>query len=138
MRRIIADIFESIGEAPDDELKVMRLQDNNSEILKKLLSYALDKSYVFDVKIPSYKENQEVDGFASNNLYVEQRRLYLFLNTTTNVNPKKKSVLLAQILETIDPKDAVLVEKIIKKDLSEYGITAQLVNEAFPGLIKNV
>jgi hypothetical protein len=89
----------------------------------------------FDTPIPSYRENQETDGYAANSLYVEYRRLYIF-SESFKLPAKRKEDLLAQILESIDVSDAVLLTKVIGKDISEYGITPALVNQAFPGLIK--
>jgi hypothetical protein len=136
MRKMFAEILKDVSEAPDFEDKVMILQNNNQPVVRQLLLAALDPNVKFDVIVPSYKENDEPDGYASNTLYIEHRRLYVFMDSYRQVSPQRKSALLGQILESIDPSDAVALINIIKKDLSSYGITKELVNAAFPGLVK--
>jgi hypothetical protein len=135
-RKLLADIFEEL-EPQDAEDKAMGLCANNSLALRQLLTAALDPAVEFDVEIPEYRENTEVDGYASNSLMIEFKRLYIFMKQSA-VKPKRRVEILAQILESIDPKDAQLLVKVLNKDLSEYGITAEIVNQAFPGLIKNL
>lgn len=132
-RTLISDILEDL--APHDtEDKITILQTNNSEPLRNLLRAALDPSIQFDVDVPPYRKNKEVDGYASNNLMSESRRLYVF-SKTANGTRKRKTEILGQILESIDPKDAILLAAIIRKDLSAYGVTIDVVNAAWPGLI---
>jgi len=133
-RKLIAEIFEEL--APhDEEDKVTILQQNNSVPLRQLLMAALSSHVEFDVDIKPYRENGEVDGYASNSLMIETRRLYVLVKANTKVGRKRKSEILAQILESIDPSDAKVLIKIVQKDLSEYGLTAEIVNQAWPGLI---
>jgi hypothetical protein len=58
------------------------------------------------------------------------------MDSYRTVRPERKTALLGQILEAIDRSDAVALIDVINKDLSKYGITKEIVNEAFPGLIK--
>ena len=136
-RKLFSQILIDVKEAPAHEDKVMVLQNNTTPMLRQLLLMAFDPTVVFDVPIPSYKENTETDGYSSNNLYVEFKRMYIFLNTYTKISPTRKSILLAQILESIDVSDAPCLIDVIKKDLSMYGLTKEIVNDAFPGLIKS-
>lgn len=133
-RKIFATILKEIQEAPED-LRADILRNNDSVPLRSLLKDFLDPSVVFDVEVPSYRETNEVDGYSANSLYVEYRRLYIFKTTETRVSPERKKALLAQILESIDYSDAYVLIDIIKKDAAKYGLTKELVNEAFPDLI---
>ena len=133
-RQLFSTILKEIGEAPDED-KVLILQMNNSLMLRQLIIAALDPTVKFDVPVPPYRVNTEVDGYAANNLYVESRRMYVFMNGY-NIPMKRKTDLLAQILESIDPSDAVALTEVINRDLGKYGITKEIVNAAFPGLIK--
>jgi hypothetical protein len=136
MRKIFAEVLKDVSDAPEFEDKVMVLQSNNSLMLRQLLAAAVNPSVKFDVKVPSYRINQEENGYASNTLFVEVKRLYVFLDTYKAVSPTRKAALLGQILEAIDRDDAVALIDVINKDLAKYGITKQLVDAAFPGLIK--
>jgi hypothetical protein len=136
MRKMFFEMVNEIAAAPTQEDKVNKLQEYNLPMVRQLLMAALDPSVKFNVKIPSYRVNVDGDGYAANTLYVEYRRLYIFLETYKNVSPERKTKLLAQILESIDPSDAEALIEVINKDLLKYGITKDLVNAAFPGLIK--
>jgi hypothetical protein len=136
MRKIFADILKEVAQAPTDQAKAVILQKNNSPMVRQLLLAALSPNITFDVEVPSYKENSEEDGYASNTLMVEFRRMYIFLSTYKDVSPKRKKAILEQILESIDPSDARALTNVLNKDLSSYGITKEVVNAAFPGLVK--
>lgn len=133
-RKLFSQILTDVQEAPED-LKVDILRNNYTPMLVGLLRGAFDPALEFDVEIPSYRVNKEVDGYSSNNLSVETKRLYIFLKTTTNIGPQRKKTLLAQILESIDPSDGPCLIDVINKDLVKWGITRELVDQAFPGLI---
>jgi len=135
MRKLIADIFQDVAAAPTLDDKINVLRTHNTVALRQVLMAALTPSVEFEVEIPSYRENEETDGYAANSLYVEQKRLYVFLKRS-KVSPLRRKQLLAQILESIDRSDALVLIKVLHKDLSEYEITVDLVNKAFPGLIK--
>jgi hypothetical protein len=135
-RKLLAEVLAEL--APHDiEDKVTILQTNDSLPLRQLLVAALDPAVKFNVDVPPYRDNKEVDGYASNSLLIEYRRLYIFLANNQSVSVKRKTEILGQILESIDPSDAKFLEKVIRKDLSEYGLTAEIVNQAWPGLIKH-
>lgn len=135
MRKLFSQILNDVKEAAPED-KAIQLKLNETGMLRQLLLSVFDPNCKYDVIIPTFRINQEVDGYSSNNLYVEFRRMYIFLDSYNKVSPKRKSGLLAQILESIDPADAEALIMVIKKDLSEYGLTKEIVNEAFPGLVK--
>lgn len=135
-RKTFSTVFEEIGAATERRDKISLLRQQNNEPMRTLLQYALSPSIKLDVEVPSYKENVETDGYSANSLYVESRRLYIFNENYTKVTKERKAVLLAQILESVDKSDAVLLSKVIQRDLSEYGLDASVVNEAYPGLVK--
>lgn len=136
MKKLFAEVLKEVAEVDDLDDKVIVLQNNDELRLRQLLLAAFDKRARFDVKIPSYRENKEVDGYATNTLYSEVRRLYIFMDTYS-LPPAKKTSILTDILESIDPSDAVALIDVLNKDLTtKYGITKEVVDAAFPGLIK--
>ena len=137
MRKLFAELLRAVEQAPTIQEKAALLRSHpNDTMVRKLLLAALDPSVKFDVEIPSYKENTEEDGYASNSLFVEYRRMYVFLASYKDVRPARKKAILEQILESIDPSDAVALVDVLKKDLSKYGMTKEIANAAFPGLIR--
>jgi hypothetical protein len=135
MRKLFSQILDEVLKAPVED-RALILQNNDTPMLRQLLTAAFDPSIVFDVKIPEYRDNTETDGYSANSLYVEHRRLYIFTESHTQIAPKRKAVLLAQILESIDVSDAPCLVDVIKKDLAKYGLSKEIVNQAFPYLIK--
>jgi len=135
-RKLISEVLEEVQNSPDAECKIEFLQANDNPVLRNLLRLACDPKIKFDVPIPeTWKLNDEVDGYSSNNIYVESKRLYLF-EETYKLPLVRKTVLLVQILESIDPADAPVLIDILKKNLAKYGVTKEIVDQAFPGLIK--
>jgi hypothetical protein len=136
-RKLFAEILEDIRNAGSDTDTVVELlREHNTIMLRQLLLAAFDPSIKFDVVIPTYTPIIEADGYAANSLYVEYRRLYIFTDTYNKVNSVRKKALLAQILESIDPSDSTALIHVIQKDLGRYGLTKEIVNQAFPNLIK--
>jgi hypothetical protein len=137
MRKLFSQILNEVQQAHEDD-KALVLQMNDNTMVRQLLLAALDPKVKFDVEIPTYRENTETDGYSANSLYVEFRRLYIFMEGYKQVGPTRKSALLAQILESIDVSDAPCLIDVLKKDMSKYGLTKEIVNEAFPELIKSL
>ena len=69
-------------------------------------------------------------------LYQEARRLYLFLEGgNDNLTALRREQLFISFIESIDKEDAKLMLAAKDKKIPYKGITAKLVNTAFPGLI---
>lgn len=134
-RKLFSQILADVENA-DIADRPSILKEHETPILRQLLLAAFDPTVIFDVEIPQYRTNSETDGYASNNLNVEAKRLYIFMDTYTAVSAKRKTALLAQVLESIDVSDAVALIDVINKDLQKYGLDETIVNKAFPGLIK--
>jgi hypothetical protein len=84
-------------------------------------------------KVP-YGRNRLVDQ--GGQLYNELRKLYLFIEGgNNNLQQHRREELFIQLLERIDPEDAELMECVKDKKLPVKGITADIVREAFPGLL---
>ena len=136
-RPLLADIFENFGVFADDESKVTHLQKNDSPALRQLLGAAFNPEFKFQVEIPPYKPTTDAEGFATNNLLIEYKRLYVFLESS-KATPQRRKEILWQMLESIDARDAKLLVNVLQKNLSEYGLTPEIVNKAFPGTIPPV
>jgi hypothetical protein len=87
----------------------------------------------FDTKIPTYKSEDTPTGMAMNSLYADAKRLYIW-RSDYKLDQKRKDQLLVQLLESLDAKEADLVEQIFKKKLKYKGLTYNFVAETFPEL----
>jgi hypothetical protein len=133
--KLISEILEEVGTLPKLEDQITMLKKNESLPLRQLLKAALDPSIEFDVVIPAYKPSVDAPGCSANNLYIESRRLYVFLKGSKVSSQKRRSTLIAQILESIDSADAELLVQILHKDITMYGVDVSVVKIAFPGLL---
>lgn len=137
MRLALFQVLEAASKEKASKDKVAVLQQHDSGPLRMILKYALDPNIVWDLPdtdppyTPCPHPGQET------RLISEARRLYLFIRGgNPNLSQIKREALYIELLESIDPKDAVLLNSIKNKKIPYKGITAKLVNEAFPDLIE--
>lgn len=136
MRLGIFQVLEQASALKSTEEKINFLRANNSPALLLILKYALDPTIVWDLPegAPPYKPcpypAQEM------RLMAESRRLYLFIKGgNPNLTKLKRESLYIELLESIHPDDAVLLNAAKDKKIPYKGITSKLVKETFPGLI---
>lgn len=132
---LIPEHFDQLVTMADDHQKADYLRSVSTPALKEMLRLSFDPAVQFDTPIPEYKPDDSPLGLAYNSLYSEYRRFYLFQSSVQHITVAKKQNLLAQILESIHATEAMLVERVIRKDLSDYDITENVVRLAFPDLL---
>lgn len=71
-----------------------------------------------------------------NYFYAEAKKLYLFVKGgNDNLSQIKREFLFIQLLESIDPRDAKMLESIKDKNWPFKRLTRRVLHEAFPGMI---
>jgi len=136
MRLGIAEVLKMVSEQKTKEEKINVFRKNDSSALRTVLKYALDPviKWALPPGEPPYKPAPYLDQQSM--LYSEARRLYLFIEGgNPALTPLKRETLFIGLLESIDPEDAKVLLSAKDKKLPVKGITAAIVNEAFPGLI---
>jgi len=134
MRLGIAEVLKMVSEQKTKEEKINVFRKNDSTALRTVLKYALDPTvkWALPPGVPPYKPAPYLDQQSM--LYQEAKRLYLFVEGgNPNLTPLKRETLFIGLLESIDPEDAKVLLSAKEKKLK--GVTAAIVNEAFPGLI---
>jgi hypothetical protein len=136
MRLALFQVLQQASEISGTNNKVEFLRQHDSNPLRTLLAYALDPAIEWDLPDtdPPFKPcphpGQET------RLISEARRLYLFIKGgNPNLNKIRREALFIELLESIHPSDAILLNAAKNKKIPYKGITAKLVNEAFPGII---
>lgn len=137
MRLALFQILQQTSELSGTAAKVEFLRKHDSNPLRMILKYALDPNIEWDLPDtdPPYKPC-DYPGIEAR-LIAEARRLYLFLKGgNPNLNKFKREALYIELLESIHPEDAKLLNSAKNKKIPYRGITTKLVNEAFPGLVE--
>lgn len=137
------EVFEEFEKAPNRESRIAVLRNNDSYALKCVLNGAFNPyiRYVFE-DIPPYRKSDSPPGMGYSSIHQELGRVYLFEVNNPRVDPnlslERKKVILAQMLESLEEKEAKVFAGMIEKRLKVKGLTYKLVQEAFPGLLPNV
>ena len=137
MKLGLFEVLKQTSELKSTNDKVAFLRQHDNVALRQLVKYALDPNILWDLPAtdPPYKPcpypGQEM------RLMSEVRRLYLFIKGgNPNLTKLKRESLYIELLESVHPDDAVLLNHCKIKKLPYKGLTAKLFNEAFPGLIE--
>ncbi len=135
MRLAIFEILEQTAKLKTKQEKIEFLNKHHSTALATILRFGLDPSIKWllpEGEVP-YKPNPMGD---ENHLIADARRLYLYIEGgNPNLKQTRRETLFIELLENCHPKDAALIVALKDKKMPYKGITATLINEAFPGLI---
>ena len=97
--------------------------------------------YVID-EIPNYRKSDAPAGLGYTSIHQELGRAYLLEENNPMTSPdltlNRKKVILAQMLESMEEKEAAVFAGMIMKRLPVKGLTYKLTQEAFPGLLPDV
>lgn len=135
---LIHQIFTDLDKIRGQKKKVEFLRSHHpNRLMLQLLKYNFDPNIEFDLPegVPPYTPSKDIDDDDSG-LYNEQRRLYLFIKGgNPDLHPVRRETLFIELLENINPLEAKILLEVKDKKLSFKGLTAKLVEEAFPGLL---
>ena len=112
-----------------DKEAILKANANNEE-LKQVIKMALNPFQQFYIrKIPAYKTRTDIPS---------EKLSWAFERLTTlssrNITGNAAIEYLTFILENVDENDAIVVERIIGKDL-RCGVSTSTANKIFPGLV---
>lgn len=136
MKLGIAEILKRASNIEDEVGRINWLRQNFNPTLQMVLRYAYDPKIVWQLPegAPPYKPNELVDQH--HRLYTEARKLYLFIEGgNPNLKPLRREQLFIELLEVVDPEDAKLLLAVKEKTIPYPGITKELINKAFPGIV---
>lgn len=137
MKKSISEILTECSKLSSSKLRSEFLQQHDSLALRVVLQYALDPRIVWNLPKgePPYKPCEFPDQHAR--LYQDIRKLYLFIKDSgaPDISPIRRETLFIQFLEGLDPQDAKLLCSVKDKKIPYKGITVNIINTAFPGLV---
>lgn len=135
---MIWEVLDLVSKAASKKEKIKILQMNNSLGLRDVLKASFDDRVQFMLPegVPPFEKATE--KFLHLDKVTKNMGLYLKHNEG-RVNKAKVEMLFIRSLETIDPKDAIVLCQMKDKTLGAAykGLTKKLVQEAFPGLIRD-
>jgi len=136
MKLSVSEILKKASEIPNQDARVDWLRRYDSQALRYVLAGALDPKikWLLPEGEPPYKPNDIVDQ--QHRLFTEARKFYLFIEGgNPNLKSLRREALFIELLESLDPADAKLLLAIKDKRMPYPGITTEVANLAFPGLI---
>jgi len=134
-------IFETLKRIDELKTKPDRLKElskyNSDFPIKALLDCVFNPNIKFllpDTAPPYRPANKESD--IQNVLKREVRKLVYFVNTPQGqqLASLKRETMFIELLEAVDPEDALLLLDVKNKKLPFKNITKDLVAKAFPGI----
>jgi hypothetical protein len=133
----IYEILENTSKLKTEQEKIAFLQEHaDNTALQTIIVGALvpEVRWALPPGNPPYTPCDPVnsEGF----LYSQAKRLYIFAEGGSNLPNLRREALFIELLESVHPKDAEMILAMKDKTLP-YGITPQLINKAFPGLLNN-
>ena len=136
---LIYEILEAAGKARSKAEKIKILKDHDSWALRDVLraTYDLKVEFLIPDGEPPYTPNKP-ESVPTNLLRKNTDFTYIVKGGQGDKMPafKREKVYLG-LLESIHPKDAEIVVKMVNKKLAIPKITEKVVKEAFPNLIKS-
>lgn len=132
------EIFELVAKETSRNKKIEILRSHKTDVLLNILKGTFDDVIVW--KLPGGKVPYEPADPASipSTLTKQIHKLVYFIDTPKykDMLQLKREKMFIDMLESIHPKEAEVLVKMINKTSPAKGVTKALVQEAFPDLIK--
>lgn len=143
MAKNLYEVFDEFQTVKDRESKIAVLRMNNSYALQCVLRGTFHPNIRYVVgEIPKYRNSDSPPGMGYSSIAQELDRIYLLEEnhprTSPNLTLERKKVILAQMLESLEAREAEILAGMLMKRLPVKGLTYKLVQEAFPGLLPDV
>jgi hypothetical protein len=139
MTLTIAEVFKKINEARFNGDRVFILRKHDSSALRGLLKMNYDRSLVLSLPpgVPPFKKKKVPVGFGDTTLLTSAKTWYVFSKELSpTLTQAKREFLFITLLEALDPEEAEILLQAKDRKL-KLNLTAKVINEAFPDLIKN-
>ena len=139
--KTLYEIFDEFEEAKNKKERMAVIGNNLSQPLVTVLKLAYHPAFQWKVKeLPeNYKiPTDMLPGITYDSLNAQLRKLYMFREgdvTAEKLTERKRTEILTQMLESIEPREAEVILGIFQKDLGVKGLDYKFVKEAFPDLI---
>lgn len=138
MIKFVHEILNEVGSKKQTKDKIQILKQNESWALKDVLRGSIDETVQWNLPggTPPYTPCEEHN--APTNLLRENKKFRYFVKggQGDQMMAVKRENIFIGLIEGIHPLDAEVVVNMINKEVPK-GITREIVQEAFPGLLKD-
>lgn len=138
MQKAIFEILEDASKMKSEKEKIDYLkQHDNNNVLMTVLAGAYYEGVKWNLPPgePPYKPCDPINSETF--LYGESKRLYLFCVGGPELAPLRRESLFVEMLESVHPKDALVLLAMKDKKLPYKGLPKSLIVKAFPGLFED-
>ena len=139
--RNVYEIFDEFELAKNKKERMSVIEKNLSKTLVDVLAltYHPNSQWLIKEMPDNYKiPTDMIPGLSGTQLSTELRKLYLFQKghpSAEQLTEQKRTQLLLQLLEALEPREAEVVLGIFQKDQGVKGLDYKFVKEAFPDLL---
>lgn len=138
-KKNVYEVFNEFKMATSKQERIDVLRRNDSWALRNILIGTLSPAIKFNTDVPKYQNVDVPPGMSYETMTGALNRAYLFEAGNPKAPPaltdKRRTELLIQLLESLEPNEAEVFANMIKKDIKVPHLTAKLANEAFPGIL---
>lgn len=132
--RLQSEILNEVRQAQSKEEKINILKHNMNHALDIIFTFVYGpRRSPYENGVPEYTPDDSPHGYSYSTLNKEADRLCYFFDTKYLIkNEKLRDTKIKNILEILHFSEASLLENVFKKTLEPYGITKEIIFEAFP------
>lgn len=135
----IYEVFDEFKQTKTKQERLDILRKNDSWALRNVLQGVYHPEVQFNIDVPKYNKVDVPQGLSYEQMTSALQRAYLFQKDNPKAPPaltdKRRTELLIQLLESLEPNEAEVFANMLRKDLKIPYLTVNLINEAFPGLL---
>lgn len=135
------EVFDEFEKATNKKERMNVIGSNLSQTLVDVLKLTFHPDFQWKVKeLPdNYRiPNDVLPGITFDSLHHQLRKLYIFRQgdpTAEKLTEKKRTDLLFQMLNALEPREAEIIMGIFQKDQHVRGLDYKFVKEAFPQML---
>ena len=136
MTPTVPEVLELVAKAKSKAEKADILRKNNTFALRTILQGVFHPNIVLELPEgdPPYVPDGAPLGHSPSSLHVEIRKVKYFFGPTMAQKKMKREEIFIGMLESVHPKEAVLLLDMKNKKLNYSGLTYELAAEVFPEL----
>ncbi len=133
---LVSEVLTRVNNASSDDERIKILKDFETHALLYVLRNSFTPQITFDeIGVPEYNQSRQAIGLDFSSLHQEARRIYVLADDFKKITVARKREIFLQILEAIHASEARLLEQVVKKEIKVKGLTPELVEKTFPGLL---